>query len=476
MKNTLYCLLLLSALSLLSCSKKITAGIPLLSETNFKLDSLPSSEIVIPVQVNLRPFYALAEKQVDTLFTSPGYPDKWVQPSCDTRYKYTFRRGPLQFRAAGMALNLGFTGYYRIIGSTRVCVSGASLSPWTPPCRCGFDEAERRVNVSFNNSLAITPDYKIKLNIKRNEPQPLDKCEICFWGQDITKQVLAGLTAELDASKAALDKSYGTVDLRKEFQQLWDQLNAPYNVYGMGFLQINPEKLKINNVAARGDSLYLTLGLAARPAVSFERQSVSPRKIPDMGEFGRRDGFSIFVDASLNYDSLSTIMNRHLVNKEFDFNKGPVRKKFIIKECRLSGAGNEKLIIRINFSGTDNGTIYFTGRPVYTRETRVLEIKDLDFDIRSKDALLKGAEWLFSRRIINEVAKNTRFELGTYLDSARATINAQLNQEWIKGVSSKGTVSNIELIGVYPTSGALVIRSNCQGSLRVDVDKIDFSF
>ena len=65
----------------------------------------------------------MAEKSVDTLFTSPGYPDNWVQEGCDTRYKYIFRRSPLHLKGYGTAVNLGFTGYYKIIGSTRLCVN-----------------------------------------------------------------------------------------------------------------------------------------------------------------------------------------------------------------------------------------------------------------------------------------------------------------------------------------------------------------
>jgi hypothetical protein len=114
----------------------------------------------------------------------------------------------------------------------------------------------------------------------------------------------------------------------------------------------------------------VNLGLAARPVVSFEKPSSSSTPVPNMGELGRQRGFSIFLDATLNYDSLSNIMNRQLADKQFDFNKGPVRKKFIIKDCKLYGSGNEKLIIKIDFGGTDNGTIYLTGkRGVHTRNT-----------------------------------------------------------------------------------------------------------
>lgn len=458
-----------------SCSPKINPDKPSLATSDFKLDSLPDSEINIPIQISLKPVYAMAEGKVDTMYTSDNYPDGWVQNGCDTRYKYVFRRGPLLMKAAGTSLNLGFMGYYKIIGSTRVCVAGAAVSPWTPPCRCGFDEPERRVNVSFTNSLSIQPDYKVKLTFKRNEPQALDKCTVCFWGQNITNEVLKGLKSELDAAKTELDKNYGTVDLKPQFQLLWDQLGKLYNVYGMGWLQINPQKIRINNLYAKDDSLYVYMGLSARPAISFEKPGDKVVPIPNMGNFSRMQGFSIFLDAMLNYDSLSNILNRHMVDKEFDFNKGPVKKKFIIKDCKLYGANNEKLIIRIQFSGTDDGTIYLTGKPAYNKESKVLELKDIDFDIKSKDALLKTAEWLFSKRIITEITKYTRFDLNAYIDTAKVSINQQLNHEWMKGISSSGTINDIKLIGIYPLGNSLVIRSNCTGNLSVKVESVDFS-
>ena len=458
-----------------SCSHKIAAERPSLGQTNFNLDSLPVSEINIPVQINLKPVYAMAEKNVDTLFTSVGYPDGWVQEGCDMRYKYIFRRGPLQMKASGTTMNLGFTGYYKIIGSSRVCVMGAAVSPWTPPCRCGFDEGERKVNVSFTNSLAILPDYKVRLTIRRNEPQALDKCEVCFWGQDITKQVMNGLKAELDASKAEMDKNYGLVDLQPKFQQLWSQLCRAFNIYGMGWLQINPQRIRINNLFARNDSLYVYLGLSAKPVITFEKPNDVITVIPTIREFSQRQGFSIFLDAVLNYDSLSNILNQKLANQEFDINKGPVKKKFIFRDCKLIGEGNEKLIIKVNFAGSNEGTFYLTGKPIYNKDTRILEVKDIDFDIKSKNALLKTAEWLFSKRILTEISQYTKYDLTSYIDTAKAGINQQLNKEWIKGVRSYGNIDDIRLISIFPLSQYLVIRSNCSGRLSVDVESVDFS-
>ncbi|HRA11282.1 MAG TPA: DUF4403 family protein, partial [Chitinophagaceae bacterium] len=116
MKGKYYLLVLGLIASLCSCSQKVSPSSqkinpanPDLSPGNFLLDSLPESEINIPIQINLKPMYTMADKSVDTVFNSPGYPDKWIQDGCDSRFKYEFRRSPLKITGAGSSLNIGFT-------------------------------------------------------------------------------------------------------------------------------------------------------------------------------------------------------------------------------------------------------------------------------------------------------------------------------------------------------------------------------
>jgi hypothetical protein len=475
MKTLLRISPLLVMLALASCSKKIIAERPLLANSRFNLDSIPDSEINIPIRINLRPLYALAESQVDTLFTSPDYPNGWVYQGCDTRYQYRFRRGPLQLKAVGNRFDLGFTGYYRISGSSRVCVAGTAISSWSAPCRCGYNEPERRVNISFSNRISLQSDYKVRLQVQRNEPEALDKCEVCFWGQDITNQVLSGLVEELDSAKVQLEREYGLLDLRPRFQQVWNELSRSFDLYGRGWLQVNPTQLQINNLFAKNDSLYIYLGLKAKPRLSFEKPVDYTAPLPPMGAIGRMDGFNVFVDAELNYDSLSRIVNSQVAGRSFDFKKGPIHKKFIIDQCALYGSGNERLIIRVDFSGTNKGTLYLTGKPAYDPDNRILDIRDMEFDIKTKNLLLGSADWLFNRRILNEISRQARFDLGEYVDSAKTLINAQMNREWYPGLRSEGAVNDIRISGIYPFPGALHIRSRANGVLAVKLDELNIS-
>ena len=464
---------LIFSLAFISCSKKIIPDKPSLPKTDFRMDSLPESEINIPLQINLRPVYSFAEKAIDTVFTSPGWPNGWVQDVCDTRYKYSFRRGPLQMKGSGSYLSLGFTGFYRIIGSTRVCVNGAAISPWTPACRCGYDEGERKVNVSFQNSVSIQPNLQAKLSINRQEPQPLDKCTVCFWGQDITQVVMKGLKEELDGAKTEMEKNFGGYDLRPKFQMMWDELNKVYNLYGLGWLQINPTKVRINNFFARNDSLTVSVGISARPVISFEKPQEHFTIVPNLSNFSNRSGFNIFLDAVLNYDSLSNIVTAQLKGKRIDLTAG---KYIFVKECSVYGIDNENLIIKVNFEGSDKGLFYLTGKPSYDASSKVIEIKDLDFDIKSKNLLLKTAGWLFNRRIINELKKYARFDLSSYIETAKTTANQQLNKEWVKGISSSGKLNDVKIVSIYPLRQWLIIRSNCNGELSMKIDAAAFSF
>lgn len=398
------------------------------------------------------------------------------QQGCDTRYKYSFRRGPLKFSFIDNKIDIAFTGYYKIIGSTRACVNGVAVSPWTPECKCGFEEGERRVNISYTITPVVLVNYIVRLKVVRNDPVAVDKCTVCFWGQDITSTIIDALKKELDVSKGDLEKSYGSIDLKPQFQKLWHHLNTPYNVSEMGWLQINPQKVRLNRLYGTGDKLNINIGLAAKPVVRFEKPLNPLSTVPNISSFSRASGFNINVDAVLSYDSLSSILNKQIAGKEYIFSKAFIKKKFVFKECKLIGSKSDRLIIEVNFTGTNNGTFYLTGKPVYNSTLKTLAVTDVDFDVKTKDVLLKTADWLFSKKIIAEIEKLAKYDLKQLMNDAAKNIDQQLNREFMKGVRGAGTITEMQIAAIIPQSNWLMVRANATGNFGLTVSGADFSF
>lgn len=458
------------------CSKKIIPDKPTLVKTNFAKDSLPVSEIDIPLKINLKPFYEIADKNVATIYASEGWPNDFVVDNCDTRYMYRFKRGPLKFSANGSLLNFGFTGTYVIAGAQRICTGTGSnrtaVTPWSPTCTCGLNEGERRVEIGYKASLKLRNNYSFASGIQRLEPKAVDKCTVCFWGQDITPTVMKQLKEQLDIAGKDLQDSINSLSLRPQFQELWNTLNTSIRLYDAGYLQIHPQKLRISEFYAHNDTLNISVGISAQPMVSLTKPTDIKTIVPDISEFRQREGFNIYIDAVMDYDSLSAILTRQLYKKRIDIDK--VNKYIIVEKIDLYGQNNEKIILKLQFSGSASGIMYLTGKPVFEKERKELAIRNLDYDIHTRNVLIKTAKWLFNKKITTELNKYAVFNVAEYTNALITRMNEQVNREWKKGISTAGEIKQVQIEGIYPLEKNLVLRCNTQGVLSIKVDSFEF--
>ncbi len=460
---------------LVSCSKQIIPEKPATRISASVIDTLPVSEIDIPVQIPLKPILQMAEEEVELIYTSEGYPYDYVVSDCSTKYMYKFRRGPLQLTGSGSSLQLSFMCYYQVAGSQRLCAGTGSnqtpVTPWSPPCTCGLKEGERRVQVGYTVALNMNRDFTISPTIQTLNPVPLDKCNVCLWGSDITSLVMERLKAQMEDARKALEDTIRAMQLKPRFQQLWDALNAPVALYNQGWLQINPEQLRISKYTVLKDTLSLSLGLSARPLLSQFKPATPPRTVvPDIGDFNPRKGFSLHVEAQLDYDSLSNLLTAKMLKKRVDLEQ--VGKYIIIEQCRIYGADKERLIMQVNFTGSASGTFYLTGHPVYNPEKKQLEITQMEYEIKTKDMLVRSASWLFNRKILNVLQGYSKFDLAVYESDFLTQINQQVTREVYPGVMLMGTVQSISLSKIQPLRDRLVARITSSGNLGLRVNKI----
>jgi hypothetical protein len=426
--------------------------------------------------MSLSPLYQWVERSVDTVFTSEGYPDGWVQQGCGLRYRYRFWRGPLRLRARGQTLDLGFTGQYQIEGSTRACVKGVVISPWTPPCRCGFSEGPRKVEVRFLNSLSVLPQYQLQLSIQPEAPKPTDPCKVCLWEQDITREVMKGMMDELLVAKQQLEKEYGRIDLKPTLLQTWSTMNRPIPLGEYGWLMIRPLGFRINRMEAVGDSLDLSVGLRARPVVVNTVPLAYTTAPPtDWEKPASSDDFSIRVGLELRYDSLQGVLNRQFLPISIKPDKGPFRKTVRIDSITLAGGNDQRLKCRLHLSGKYAGTLELSGIPSWDTASGHLRLQEIDYDLKTRHQILgKAARW-FDRPIRKWLEEKFLFDLGGLLEEKRIWLEQRLNQAETGPLKCRGKLTKLDWLGWMNGGDRLRIQMGLEGRMQCTADLSRFS-
>jgi len=438
------------------------------SKAAIAVNVLPQSEIDIPISIDLKSIYAFANSFIDTLYTSPNYPNDWVMDGCSVRYQYRFVRGPLQFRAMNNLLYVSFSGYYGVRGSTRVCTSIGN-SPWTPACTCGFgSEKPRRIDAGFVMQLKLLPDYKLGITVNRTNPTPVDKCEVCFFGKEVTQSVATKLKAELDASINGFKIQMEQFSLKSYLQIAWDSLQAPYALPGFGYLNVQPSALRISQIRLIRDSLFVSVGLSARPELQ-QVVTLQKKSLPAISDFQPRSGFRLFIAQNLPYDSLSALMNTSMSGKEFSVGKGLIKKSVRIDSVRLQGGGS-KMFLKVYVSKAAKGVFYLEGVPTWDPVKQVLFLDKMDYHIESKQWLLNSASYLLDGIIMQKLQQYSTFNFSDKLTGLTGSLVGQMNRTIYPGINSRGYINKFSIDKIEAADTGIFIQGAAEGKLWLDIN------
>ena len=167
-----------------------------------------------------------------------------------------------------------------------------------------------------------------------------------------------------------------------------------------------------------------------------------------------------------NYNDLTVLMNNKLAGKSFDV-KG---KQIIINSIQISGLGNSKIALKLDFKGSKKGVAYLVGTPVFDSAKNIITIPDLAFDLKSRNILLKLANWLLNDKISSKIKVAANFDLSPILLQAKNNLQTQLNRNLTDHIQMTGTVNSLVIQKIYTSLDSLLIRVLSNGEIGVRVN------
>ena len=459
MKHLVYLPLLMLFLACSSSKKMITS-----KEEQQTLPDLPLSELDIPIKIAAAPIFAKVEKLVPSEFTSDAWPD-FMHPSCDFRYKYRFVRTSLQISSTNNIISIRFGGNYQVSGSKCLCTAGIPVTPWISG-NCGFPpQPLRKVNMALSTNLQFLPNYQLRATTTINQIQPVDKCSVSVFSNDITQLVMDSIRSSLVTFSSSMDQTITGLNFDKFIMQLKDSSYRKIAIGKYGYFLLNPSAIRIGQMNYIKDSFSISLGITCRPQFSSDQVNhiPEPASFPALLQTDNRNSIRLYLNMNYDYDFLNHILRDSLHNKVFEV-KG---RTIVVKDAIISGIGNHQVELRIDFAGSNHGSIYLRGTPVLDTAKQTMSLPDIQYSLEGEDLALKIARSLFRNKIRKSIQGKSYLDIEALLNANKLMIDQVLNREWMKGIQSVGSLKEAKIIGMLVTGQNIQLQVFIAGELKL---------
>ena len=272
------------------------------------------------------------------------------------------------------------------------------------------------------------------------------------------------IRSSLATFSAAMDQTIAGLSFTSFTNPIRDSSYKKMSVGKYGYLLLNPTALRIGQLNYAKDSFSISLGISCRPQLSSDpvNHLAVPAALPPLLQTENRNGFRIYLNMEYDYDFLTRMLRDSLQNKVFDY-KG---RTIVVKDASIRGIENHKVEIRIDFAGSNHGSIYLRGTPVLDSAKQTLSLPDIQYSFEGEDLALKIGRSLFRNKIRKTIQGNSYLDISALLIANKTMIDQQMNREWIKGFRSSGTLKEAKILGLMVTSQSVQMQVFINGEMK----------
>ncbi|MBO0935898.1 DUF4403 family protein [Fibrella sp. HMF5335] len=463
-----YCLLLFA---LTACSPNSGRLNPTAPTANYKATNMDVHNESLLSTVNIPVSIALAdvERQINTQVNGLIYEDNSFDNDGDGTPFMTnvWKRAPIRVSAGVVKGDSLF--YFQV-----------PLKIWAKAGKkvLGFmqsGETTFEIDLKFATRFSIDPDWSVSTQTRAEGYDFVTTPTVRLVGFDIpiTGLVRKAIDNNLGTITAALDKQVkANIDLKTPVLRTWNLVREPYNVSEefRTWLSVVPRRVLITPLRFEQGEIRTTIGLEGHTLTTIgPKPPVRPAAaLPDLTVVPTvKDDFRVGIIAEATYPEVAELAKKQLVGKSFSFRDGAYN--VTVTDIDLYGQ-NDNLIVKAGITGSVTGDIYLRGQPYYDPQTKTVALRNLTYDLDTKNLLQRAASWLLQSTLAKTMEKNMAFPVGDQIDAIRQSVQERLtNYPLAKGVTLKGKITDVRPDQVYLTPTAMVAVVYANGKVDVKV-------
>jgi Domain of unknown function (DUF4403) len=210
-----------------------------------------------------------------------------------------------------------------------------------------------------------------------------------------------------------LDSSIrANVRLDRALGRVWQNIQKPIIINRNKetvWLKVNPIRFEMGTIVTKDENLYIQGRLLATTETLVGDTPVYQINYtlpPLVKRQSLPDNAYIYMRSEIPFSDINEIVSRKLVGKTFTH----LGQHIVLNKVEVSSCPPD-LVVHLGIQGAVNGDIYFRGTPQYEPDSQRIVINNFDFDVKSKEMLLGGTDWLLHNTFKDQMEKELKIGL-----------------------------------------------------------------
>ena len=252
--------------------------------------------------------------------------------------------------------------------------------------------------VNFASPLGVGSNWRLTTRVSLQNYRWIREPTVRLLGMRVSvKKMAENLLDKRRADiETAIDKAvHDELHLDREVSRIWRDMQKPLCISRTPeeiWLIPHPFSVAVAPVYGNARQITLPIQIAFRVDTRLGTMPVVEyaERLPRLLRRNRLpDASRLQVLARVPYADLNRVLARTLNQQKLNLAGGDIR----IKKATVYGGG-QSLILKTDVTGSVNGTLYFRGQPAYDTLTNTLRVRDVNFDVVTKERLFATADWL----------------------------------------------------------------------------------
>lgn len=293
---------------------------------------------------------------------------------------------------------------------------------------------------------------------------------------NIKAVVEAVLKRQLSELTKTLDKTVkDNLDLRKYVDEAWKELQKPIladSTYH-AWLYFTPQEFVMTPLNCTKDKViingalltYIDTKLGEKPIQQNVKMNglTIKESIPSQ--------FRIELPVEIDFSEATAQARKAFKDSTFTISKN---KKVKIDDIEIYGRGGE-IFIKTRMSDAVRATIYLKGKPAYDPATMDIYFQNLDYEVNTKQAMLKAASWLLKSTLKKKLESAFRYNIKEDMDGAKLSIKKYLDGYTYENMLEvKGNLGSLTLKGISADEKAIIAVFFADGKAAVKILNLNF--